>query len=56
MLDTSQATLGKFDFDFSVFVREQLLPVVLQDLQDLELLVWMELADLLLEFVGFLQR
>ena len=56
LLDTSQATLGKFDFDFSVFVREQLLPVVLQDLQDLELLVWMELADLLLEFVGFLQR
>ena len=56
LLDTSQATLGKFNFDFSVFVREQLLPVVLQDLQDLELLVWMELADLLLEFVGFLQR
>ena len=56
MLDASEATLGKFDFDFSVLVGEKLLTVVLEDLQDLELLIRMQLADLLLQLVGFLQR
>ena len=56
LLDTSQATLGKFDFDFAVFVGIELFPVVLKNLQDLELLIWVKLADLFFQIICFLQR
>jgi hypothetical protein len=55
LFDAAQTALGNLDFHFSVLVRIELLSVVLQDLQNLELLIRMKLADLLLQLVGFLE-